>query len=566
MHGIKRIAFRTILLCFFAIFASGFWGFADEVETGSIYVSCGNTFITNASVYLDGSYQGLAPKNISGVTPGRHRVTLKKYGYSDVSEYVYVSKGNTSYATLKFDVANVRIETPGVYGVSVYLDGSYKGNAPLTISDLPGGKHRIMLTKEHYQTYNDTVYLYVRETSTLTVTMVKISGYLTVNKTPSNATAYVDGKAVSGTTELDEGTYNVRVRLFGYNDFSQSVKIERNKYHSVTASLSRAAFNISSFSANTKDGAFDPDAKNTGSIYFMWNVTAPETGTITVTDTSGAVLYSTSTSFTTWKQCIEWDGKVNGSLIPGGKYYATLVAGGYTRTSSFEISSKRTQADINTTLGTARVAIQKEITEDGQKIVKERDKAIAKSLKKEGKTYIPNGSGGTDTDEDDNERRTIFGYAKGRDGVYLETALGDEAHIFNLVGLYDFNKYFSVGPAIGLTIIHGINVPAITEGYNGNWDLWFSTTGANFFTLSVRGEAGIPLGIFYPYAFVGAGCYFGSLVDTDISYGGLLLSCGIGLDMRLISKHLALGLALEGNIMLGCVNDIGLSLVLGYHF
>ncbi len=541
-----------------------------KIPTSSIRVSCTNSTLTGVSVYIDGHYEGTAPCTVDNLTRGSHTVRISKAGYEDASTTVYVYSGTTEYVSLTIPTASLYVSA-NVSGASVYLNGSYQGTTPLYLTDLAPGSYSVRVEKTHYQTARNSITLETGYRHTLTFSLEKISGYLTVYTSPSNATVYCGSTVITGTTELDEGTYNITGRSFGYNDKTERVVIQRNKYHTLNLSLSKAKFEINNFVCRSE--SFTPDEKSCGSIYFVWSVTAPETGTITVTDSSSSIVYSSNTRFTTWNQCIEWDGKVNGIYIPDGKYNVTLSAGGLTQTTSFEVKTKRTASEINKELGSARIAVQKEIAEESKKNSKSKNKSKTQrsSRASNAKSIANDTSSDKESSSNGSDRRTIFGYENGRDGIYLEgMPSSDFGGLVNIVGLYDFNKYFSIGPCFGfnpITITEYGNSPCYVEtslddnNHISNW--YFKTQSLkDCFNLnfSLRAEAGLPLGIFYPYAFVGAGAWLCS------GHSGMMASYGAGIDMRLIKKHLSLGLVAEGNSYFGFYNIFSVALVAGYHF
>jgi hypothetical protein len=88
-----------------------------EPLTGSVSVSsdpCG------ANVYLDGAYEGMTPKTISGVLPGPHTIRLEKTDYKDyLLESVSVEAETTTPITAQLTPSDtvlptIRIDKPGI--------------------------------------------------------------------------------------------------------------------------------------------------------------------------------------------------------------------------------------------------------------------------------------------------------------------------------------------------------------------------------------------------------------------------------------------------------------------
>ncbi len=313
---------------------------AGEQETvdATLYetkVEVSVTNITDASIYLDGIYKGHAPITISDVSPGYHTVRASKGRYPDTSYNFYAAEGTTTRVSLTMQTASLYVSS-SPSGASLYLDGMYKGTTPITIQNLEPGNCRIELRKTHYASVSETKYLSVGTILNCTAEMTKISGYLSVSKSPSNASITVGGENYSGTMELDEGTYTVKGSCFGYKPLSKTVSISRNKSHSISMDLEKAPFDITSF--GVEESKITPGKKGS-TLKVKQNVTGPETGTISISDSQGSVLTSWNTTFSTWQQYTEWDGFVEGNPIPSGTYTVTLSAGGKQRSATFTAES-----------------------------------------------------------------------------------------------------------------------------------------------------------------------------------------------------------------------------------
>ena len=128
-------------------------------------------------------------------------------------------------------------------GAKVYVNGSYKGETPLTLELLPG-TYTVKLTKEDYEDYTKTVEINPGETTTLSATLTPKFGYLTVYSSPSGAEVYVDGDYV-GTTPLENyklstGKHSVVVKKNDYQDYKTTVTIEPGKTKKLEVTLSKA--------------------------------------------------------------------------------------------------------------------------------------------------------------------------------------------------------------------------------------------------------------------------------------------------------------------------------------
>jgi len=196
---------------------------------GSIYVT---SEPEGATIYIDGDYQGTTPINVT-TSPGVHRVEVELSGYRTYSTTVMVNAG-------KSVVLNVTLEPkPGILsvnstppGAEVYVNGTYRGRTPLSIT-LPPGRYQVVVTLKGYQQYAETINLSAGENVSIFARLNKEAvGTLQINTTPSGADVYVDG-SWRGTTPiiltLPPGTHTIEIRKEGYPPLTEPSKSLRGR-------------------------------------------------------------------------------------------------------------------------------------------------------------------------------------------------------------------------------------------------------------------------------------------------------------------------------------------------
>jgi hypothetical protein len=173
-------------ISFFLIFLILFLGLSCSVPVSSsnnrsyvagysnkIYHFSVSSIPPDASIYLDGFYQGQTPKTIV-VSDGAYDIEIKKDGYQTVREkfgldtndkYTYRLKRIKSFAD---PIKSEGISKKDIYykyhifsvpsGANIYLDGAYHGLTPrgINVSD---GLHEIEIKKNGYQSYKEKIIL-----------------------------------------------------------------------------------------------------------------------------------------------------------------------------------------------------------------------------------------------------------------------------------------------------------------------------------------------------------------------------------------------------------------------
>ena len=134
---------------------------------------------SGASIYLDDTYKGTTPETIFDVPVGSHSILLTKSGYYDKTATIIVVLNQVAYVSKSLEAKTGEIDiSSDPSGAMVYLDDSYKGITPITISDVPKGYHTVKLTKPGYWDYCETLYVSARSKEF-------VSGHLSLIPTPT---------------------------------------------------------------------------------------------------------------------------------------------------------------------------------------------------------------------------------------------------------------------------------------------------------------------------------------------------------------------------------------------
>jgi len=201
----------------------------DEVERGvGVPRTEGDMLVesypSGAEIYLDGDSlsRGITSRLVPDLSPGPHRVALRKEGYvsADSSVEVYSDSTVTVRMALVEKRGTVFVRSDPS-GAEVYVDGRHRGSTPGRIS-LSVGSHSFLLRRVGYR--EKTLEVGVIADSTVEVPVVvlqKVFGGVVVRSNPPGAEVYVDREATSrGTTpktlELTPGSYIVLLRKKGY--------------------------------------------------------------------------------------------------------------------------------------------------------------------------------------------------------------------------------------------------------------------------------------------------------------------------------------------------------------
>jgi len=207
---------------------------------------------SGAAVYLNGNYRGVAPFTITQVRPGSYSVDCDLPNYQPYSTTTTVSMGTTSYVNCPLQ----KIVSPGTLyivsdppGAATYLDGTYKGKTPLSLSNVAPATHTVEFDLSGYYDWKSTVSVPSGGTKTVSATLVPVpsgtTGWIFVTSNPAGATVYLDGAvagqtAVNGALNIDnvrKGDHAIRVEMTGYQPYATTVSVQVSTVSDVIATL-----------------------------------------------------------------------------------------------------------------------------------------------------------------------------------------------------------------------------------------------------------------------------------------------------------------------------------------
>ena len=209
--------------------------------------------IDGADVYFDGQYKGTTyggsldvPVYSTGTPYSNFRVEESGYQTYSGSLPSSPAAGQTVdvYATLQpvETAGSIRV-TSSPSGSAIYLNGNYRGVAPLTITDLSPGTYSVEADHSGYQSDVSTVTVRAGQQSNVqfTLTPVQQYGSVKVTSSPSGAYVYMDGVYKGRTpltlTSVSAAKHNIELDLSDYYDWESSVTVSPGVTSYVNARL-----------------------------------------------------------------------------------------------------------------------------------------------------------------------------------------------------------------------------------------------------------------------------------------------------------------------------------------
>jgi hypothetical protein len=218
------------------------------VQNGMIYAMSNPA---GAAIYMNGNFQGYSPITLPNLPPGTYSMKAALSGYTPDTQLINVYTGQTAtyYPTLQPSPPAPR--STGTVAVSsnpdhalIYVDGSYQGKTPLTVTLYPGS-HAFRLTLPGYNDYTATIYINANSNQRLNAVMTPaIFGTVSIASLPG-ASAFMDSNPQgqippSGSLtvyNIPSGNHIFKVTAPGYNEWMNTVFIQPNVINPINAPL-----------------------------------------------------------------------------------------------------------------------------------------------------------------------------------------------------------------------------------------------------------------------------------------------------------------------------------------
>lgn len=184
-----------------------------------------------AQVYVDDADSGFLTPGPIEILSGEHTILLRKSGYADWTDIVYVQAGQV----LQLDPVELELQggvltlTSEPTGASVSLGGEFKGTTPVTISVEPSTTHKLHVLLAGYEQVERDIMIEPGAQQTLDLELEKVMGTLIVTTEPEGVEVWVDGEMLGVSNEsfaLHAVDHSVELKKEGYAGYSNHITVQ----------------------------------------------------------------------------------------------------------------------------------------------------------------------------------------------------------------------------------------------------------------------------------------------------------------------------------------------------
>lgn len=178
---------------------------AQQKTVGSIEVA---STPAGSSLYLDGNYRGQTPYggyfDLTSLLQGTHTLLIRQTDFQDYTQAVYVKGGEVVTVNARLS-PNAPSPTPDTTGqilvvstpasAELFLDNTFRGITPATLSDIPAGSHVVMARQAGYTDASQTVTVTGGQSTPVALGLTEIP---TTTKTPLTMIPVMGAFAIIG--------------------------------------------------------------------------------------------------------------------------------------------------------------------------------------------------------------------------------------------------------------------------------------------------------------------------------------------------------------------------------
>ncbi|MFA5332711.1 MAG: PEGA domain-containing protein [Methanoregula sp.] len=128
----------------------------------------------NASVTVNGKYQGSTPLTVTSLDPGAYTVNISRFDYEMLSTKAVVKSAEITEVSAKLvpKTGTLVINTTPT-GANITLDGTPAGSSPVTLNSISAGNHTVNATLEGYLPVQEPVKVIADQTTTSEIELYK---------------------------------------------------------------------------------------------------------------------------------------------------------------------------------------------------------------------------------------------------------------------------------------------------------------------------------------------------------------------------------------------------------
>ena len=199
---------------------------------------------TGAVVQLNGQQKGRTPIALPELASGDYTITVSKDLYHISEEKYTITDGSDNERTVVLHPAFGQLSVEvNPNGADVFVDGQFKGKAPITLDELPSGTFRLKVSQDLYETLDEEITIEDGKTNKQVVMLSPRFGTLNITGSPESAQITINGKPVGNiplvNCRVGTGLAEIKINAKNYHEHEQFIQVDVNEMYPVNIDLIR---------------------------------------------------------------------------------------------------------------------------------------------------------------------------------------------------------------------------------------------------------------------------------------------------------------------------------------
>lgn len=195
-----------------------------------------------ATCTLDGTPRGITPVTIAGLPAGSHLLVLAKDGFEPLRQTVQLAPGARDTLDLPLvALTGLALIHTSPTGAVISINGADRGPAPLLVTDLPLGRHRVIVSDPDYLPKEVDLDLPSRAPVKLNVSLLPRTATITIHTEPPGASVLLDGtpRGVSPVVleKVPPGDHRIALQLAGYTPAEHPLRTDSGQVDTLNVTL-----------------------------------------------------------------------------------------------------------------------------------------------------------------------------------------------------------------------------------------------------------------------------------------------------------------------------------------
>lgn len=243
-------------------------------------------------------------------------IKVMSFSEKEYSNSSYYSEGETFIPGIEIDSE--------IDEITILVNGKEYRESRLLLTNLNPGNYHLKFSKSGYVSEDIWLTYYEDKRVIIEISLERKVGYIKLETNVPEPEIYLDGIRINETSPIPTGGYNLKIKSFGYKEFTGYVYIHYLSTTKIKETLEKADFKFKDIEISKE--RFNPLAYGSfNENSFKISVNGPGKGLFKIIDADGNSLLVEDIVFTTWNYFYDFNGIINNNFLDNGEYKIEVI-------------------------------------------------------------------------------------------------------------------------------------------------------------------------------------------------------------------------------------------------